>query len=121
MIYARASTIIGPSALTESPSAHSRFGLLFFAEFGMRGVVDHEKVSREVAKVGGVVRFPPIRGVRVQERLSSSVMGSPNKSSHVGEEIVSRLVSRAPPRCRDTHQKHGPQVVLGVTEFVSAD
>ena len=87
----------------------------------MRGVVGHEKVSQEVAKIGGVGRLPPIRGVRVQERPSSRVIGRPNKSSHVGEEVVSSLVSEAAPRCHDTHRKHGPQVVLGVTELVRVD
>jgi len=66
MIYARASTIVGTSAFSGSLSANNRFGLLFFGEFGMRGVVGHEKVSQEVAKVGVVVRLPPIRGVCVQ-------------------------------------------------------
>jgi len=108
MISARASTIVGTAAFPGSPFARYRFGLLFFVELGIRGVVGLEKVSQEVAKIGVKVRLPPIRGFRVQQRFSSRGNGHPNKSSHEGEELVSSLVSEDSLRCDDTHRKHGP-------------
>ena len=74
-----------------------------------------------MAKLVREVRFPPVRGVGVQQRPLGGVIGRPNQSSYESEEVVGSLVRKAPPGCHHTDWQHHLQVVLDVTKLVLLD